>query len=64
MVQVLVRGEWVESYLVLTTTNMLDLYQDTTKAIRLMLTSIFFFQDFSISNFFNYEFCYLNKTVF
>lgn len=36
----LVRGEWVESYLVLTTTNMLDLYQDTTKAIRLDQVSL------------------------
>jgi hypothetical protein len=31
---VLVRGEWVESYLVLTSTHLLDLYQEATKAVR------------------------------
>jgi hypothetical protein len=32
--QVLVKGEWVESYLVLTATNILDLYQDSSRTIR------------------------------
>ena len=37
---------------------MLDLYQDTTKAIRLILTSIFFFQDLAVGTTMNFSITY------